>query len=312
MRSETALCGIINVYKEAGYTSNDAVARLRGILRMRKIGHTGTLDPQAVGVLPVCLGPATRICSMLTDEDKEYECICRLGVTTDTLDMTGTIMTQVPAEEVLQKVSPEMLVRTAGRFTGTYEQLPPMYSAVKIGGKKLYEYARRGETVERLTRSVTIYELEISDISLPVFKMLIRCSKGTYIRSLCSDIGEALGTGAAMESLTRTRAGRFGIGSAVSLDTLENIMKSDPDKIRDHIMTLDTYFDRYPCVRVKPEGAKFLINGNPIRFDNVQELSFLNEGEDLVRMCDENGRFLALYSTDRSEELLKPYKMFLS
>ncbi|MBR2121779.1 MAG: tRNA pseudouridine(55) synthase TruB [Lachnospiraceae bacterium] len=311
MRSEAAYCGIINVFKEAGYTSNDVVAKLRGILRMRKIGHTGTLDPQAVGVLPVCLGPATRICSMLTDEDKEYECVCRLGVTTDTLDMTGTVTASVPDEEVLQKVSPELLAGTAGRFVCTYEQLPPMYSAVKIGGKKLYEYARRGETVERRTRSVTIHSLDITDVSLPVFKMRIRCSKGTYIRSLCSDIGDALGTGAVMESLVRTRVGRFGIDSAVSLERLENIMKTEPEKIPGCIMTLDEYFDRYARIIVKPDAARFLLNGNPVRFDQAGDETFSPENGDIVRMCDDNGRFLALYSTDCSRELFIPYKMFL-
>ena len=194
--------GIINIYKEAGYTSHDVVAKLRGILGQKKIGHTGTLDPEAVGVLPVCLGKGTKVCDLLTDKDKVYETVMRLGVVTDTQDMTGNILRESPVcvnrneiEEVIQS------------FKGDYAQIPPMYSALKINGKKLYELAREGKTVERQPRMVHIFELDILDIDPDGVHvhMRVHCSKGTYIRTLCHDIGEKLGCGAAV-SYTHLRA----------------------------------------------------------------------------------------------------------
>ena len=208
--------GIINIYKEAGYTSHDVVAKLRGILGQKKIGHTGTLDPDATGVLPVCLGVGTKLCDMLTDEDKEYVAELYLGVTTDTQDMTGTVLSQ---EEVT--IDEEQLKRIIYSFKGTYEQLPPMYSAIKVNGKKLYELAREGKTVERTRRSVRIEEIEILEINLPLVKMRVVCSKGTYIRTLCDDIGKKAGCGGAMKSLERTRVGGFLIEDALKLDRIK-------------------------------------------------------------------------------------------
>ena len=202
--------GIINIYKEAGYTSHDVVAKLRGILGQKKIGHTGTLDPDATGVLPVCLGVGTKLCDMLTDEDKEYVAELYLGVTTDTQDMSGTVLSR---DEV--NTDEEHLKEIIYSFKGSYEQLPPMYSALKVNGKKLYELAREGKTVERKTRNVYIKEIEIMEIKLPLVKMRVVCSKGTYIRTLCDDIGKKAGCGGAMKSLERTRVGRFYIEEAL-------------------------------------------------------------------------------------------------
>ena len=183
--------GIINVYKEAGFTSHDVVAKLRGICRQKKIGHTGTLDPQATGVLPVCLGSATRACEMLTDRTKEYVAELLLGQITDTQDTTGTVL-----EEREVTVDEAQVREVIGSFVGGYDQIPPMYSARKVNGKKLYELARAGKEVERQASHVDLPAIEILEIRLPVVKFRVECSKGTYIRSLCADIGGKLGCGA--------------------------------------------------------------------------------------------------------------------
>ncbi len=185
--------GIMNIYKEAGYTSHDVVAKLRGIVGQKKIGHTGTLDPDAVGVLPVCFGSATKLCDMMTDKSKEYEALMRLGVTTDTQDMSGTILT----ESAVHVNGSEVRDAVMG-FVGGYEQVPPMYSALKVNGKKLYELAREGREIERQPRHVDITFIRITGMDLPEVRFEVGCSKGTYIRTLCADIGDKLGCGAVM------------------------------------------------------------------------------------------------------------------
>lgn len=199
--------GIINIYKEKGFTSFDVVAKLRGILKTRKIGHTGTLDPDAEGVLPVCVGKATKICELLTDKTKEYEAVMLLGRTTDTQDVTGETLTQ---QEV--RCSAKEVEKAVLSFAGDYMQVPPMYSALKVDGRKLCDLARAGVTVERAARPVHIFSIEILSIELPRVRMRVCCSKGTYIRTLCQDVGEVLGCGACMESLLRTRVGEFALG----------------------------------------------------------------------------------------------------
>ena len=225
--------GIINVYKEAGYTSFDVVAKMRGILGIKKIGHTGTLDPDATGVLPVCIGKATKVCDLLTDKDKTYEAVMRLGVVTDTQDMTGQVL-----EEHAVTVTEDAVRRAVGQFVGQIEQVPPMYSALKVGGQKLCNLARKGIEVERKPRPVTIYEIRIKNIALPLVTMEVHCSKGTYIRTLCQDIGQALGCGGCMESLV--------FAKRAALDMTENPGKRDEDtgrRIMDAI-DLSTYEDR--------------------------------------------------------------------
>ena len=201
------LNGMLNIYKEAGYTSSDVVARLRGILHMRKIGHTGTLDPMAEGVLPVCLGNGTKLASLIEDRDKEYRAVMRLGVSTDTQDMTGAVLEEA-GEEVLSSITPEKIKEACAGFVGGYDQIPPMYSAIKVNGKKLYELARAGKSVERKPRRIHIYELELERVDMPLVTMRVVCSKGTYIRTLCEDIGRQLGCPAAVK-LERVRAAQF-------------------------------------------------------------------------------------------------------
>ena len=303
--------GMMTIYKEAGYTSSDVVARLRGILHMKKIGHTGTLDPDAEGVLPVCLGIGTKLCELIADRDKEYIAVMRLGVTTDTQDMSGEVLERISDEEIRRRVTPQMVKETAAEFVGEISQVPPMYSAVKVDGKRLYEYARQGRTVERKARNITIYELEVTSVDLPLVTMRVRCSKGTYIRTLCHDMGQKIGTGAAMEHLLRTRVGQFRLESAIRLDEAEAIMKSEePARILDHILPVDSFFEEAPRAKVRAEGMKYLLNGNTVR----RSLTDLprETGAGHVRMYDENGKFCALYRFDPAHDELKNVKMFLS
>ena len=202
--------GIVNVYKEKGFTSFDVVAKMRGIFQQKKIGHTGTLDPDAQGVLPVCLGRATKVCDLLTDKDKEYETVLLLGVCTDTQDLSGEILERKEVHATEDEVKKAIL-----SFVGDYMQVPPMYSALKVGGQKLCDLARKGVTVERKARPVTIHEIEILSMNLPEVRMRVLCSKGTYIRTLCQDIGEKLGCGGCMKSLLRTRVAGFMIDEAI-------------------------------------------------------------------------------------------------
>ena len=301
--------GMITIYKEAGYTSSDVVARLRGILHMKKIGHTGTLDPDAEGVLPVCLGNGTKLCELIADRDKEYVAVMRLGTVTDTQDMSGEVLRSISDEEVAAAVTESGIEEAAACFRGKISQIPPMYSAVKINGKRLYQLARQGRTVERPAREVTIHELVITKVELPLVTMRVRCSKGTYIRTLCQDIGEKLGTGGAMESLLRIRVGSFTLDQSIRLDEAEEIMKSDePDRIRDYIMPVDSFFGDAPRATVKQEGLKALLNGNTVK----RSLTDLPRGKEKrdVRMYGPDGQFCALYSYDPVRDELKNVKMF--
>ena len=303
--------GMMTIYKEAGYTSSDVVARLRGILHMRKIGHTGTLDPDAEGVLPVCLGIGTKLCELIADRDKEYVAVMRMGTVTDTQDMSGEVLAQISDEEVRRLVTEEALSDAVSSFRGVIKQVPPMYSAVKINGKRLYELARQGKTVERKEREVTIHELEIQEVVLPLVTMRVRCSKGTYIRTLCQDIGEKLGTGAAMEHLLRTRVGQFDLDHAITLDEAEAIMKSDtPERIMSYIYPVDSFFSDAPAALVKDEALRYLRNGNVVKRRYTDLPVLAHEGP--VRMYDRNGKFYALYSYDPRKDELRGVKMFLT
>ena len=253
--------GIINIYKEKGYTSHDVVAKLRGILQMKKIGHTGTLDPDAQGVLPVCLGKATRLCEMLTEKEKVYEAVLLLGVETDTQDTSGTVLAKYPVT-----VSEEQVKNVIEQFQGEYQQIPPMYSALKVNGKKLYELAREGKVIERKARTVEIYEIVVLNIKLPRVKIQVRCSKGTYIRTLCYDIGEKLGCKGCMEELVRTRVSGFRIEEAVSLKKVEEFVASG--KVEAYILAVDQILKEYPAIIVQKESSRLLYNGNPLLLKN--------------------------------------------
>lgn len=295
--------GIINIYKEAGFTSHDVVAKMRGILQQKKIGHTGTLDPQATGVLPVCLGSGTKLCDMLTDKDKEYITELLLGVTTDTQDTTG---------EILQKrevaVCEEEVKKAIESFWGSYDQIPPMYSALKVNGKKLYELAREGKEVERKPRPVVIHEIEILKMELPVVRMRVKCSKGTYIRTLCADIGEKLGCGGTMQSLVRTRVERFALEEAVTLQELEKLR--DEGRIEEVLVCVDKVFDGCPSLHVSEAAEKLLENGNVIYPGQTEEKKYYAPGKQ-VRFYRRDGSFAGIYAYDGKQKCYKPVKMFL-
>ncbi len=250
--------GIILVDKPQDWTSHDVVAKLRGVLHERRIGHSGTLDPLATGLLVVFVGRATRAVEFAEADSKEYLAGLRLGVSTDTQDITGNIVAESAA------LPDEAALREAlGRFIGDIEQIPPMYSAIKIGGKKLYELARRGESVERAPRKITVSAIDIDGRDGDDYILNISCSKGTYVRTLCSDIGEALGCGACMSSLRRTRAGVFSVDDAHSLADIEAAVREA--RLSDIILPVDTLFASFPKLTVSQSAAKRLKNGNIIK-----------------------------------------------
>lgn len=294
--------GIINIYKAAGYTSFDVVAKMRGILKERKIGHTGTLDPDATGVLPVCIGNGTKLVELFADHEKEYIAELLLGVATDTQDMTGEILRTSPVD-----VTKEQVAETVLSFVGECMQIPPMYSAVKVNGKKLYELARAGKEVERKPRKVFFKEIEILETALPVVKIRVVCSKGTYIRTLCNDIGEKLGCFAAMKSLLRTRVGDFTLEEAVTLEELEAYR--DRGELSRILMSPDRVFMHMPAVYAKAEHAKMLDNGNALYPNMLIEPPYFKDGTEVRMYCD--GRFYGVFQYVSKHNRLKPVKMFL-
>lgn len=298
--------GIINVYKEKAFTSHDVVAKLRGILKQKKIGHTGTLDPDAIGVLPVCLGNATKLCDMITDKSKEYQVTFQLGFTTDTQDISGTILI---TREVL--VAKEQVRKVILSFIGDYNQIPPMYSAIKINGKRLYELAREGKEIERKSRPIKIKKIDIMEIDLPNIVMKVACSKGTYIRTLCYDIGEQLGCGATMTELTRTRVGEFLIEDAITLNQIEELR--DSEKILDYVVKVDSVFEHLTKASVYYQHRKFIDNGNPLLLSQI-ELEKETELEDReeIRIYNDEEVFCGLYQFREERGYLMPVKMFSS
>ena len=280
--------GIINVYKEKGFTSHDVVAKLRGIVGQKKIGHTGTLDPDATGVLPVCLGKATKLCDLLTDKNKTYEAVLLLGKTTDTQDITGEVLEEKSTEALTE----EKVREAIEGFIGDYEQIPPMYSALKVNGKKLYELAREGKVIERKARPVKILDIQILEIDLPKVRMEVSCSKGTYIRTLCHDIAEKLGCGGCMESLIRTRVSTFRIEDAKTLDEIETLKQEG--KLAELLVPIDAMFPFYPKIPVKDDWKAFAKNGNPLDLKMLKEACGQDE-ETQVRLYDESGKFIAIY-----------------
>ena len=291
--------GVINIYKEAGYTSHDVVAKLRGILKQKKIGHTGTLDPQAQGVLPVCLGKGTKLCDLLADHDKEYEAVLRLGITTDTQDMEGNVL-----QESSVQVSEEEVRTCILSFQGEQMQVPPMYSALKVNGKKLYELAREGKVVERKARPVTFHKIEVLWMELPKVKIRVQCSKGTYIRTLCNDIGEKLGCGGCMEELLRTRVERFALEDAVKLDEVQKAMKEGT--VDSLIFPVDRIFDQYPTAKTTTQGDLLVHNGNRLFSELLQEEPEVESG--YVRVYDSEDTFIGLF--EKKTDQLVPVKMF--
>ena len=304
--------GVINIYKERGFTSHDVVAKLRGILKQKKIGHTGTLDPDAEGVLPVCLGKGTRLCDMLTDHSKVYEAVLLLGQSTDTQDVSGNVLQEAPVY-----VSEEEVREAIMSFVGPYDQIPPMYSALKVNGQKLCDLARAGKEVERKARPVEIYEIQIEEIHLPRVRMTVSCSKGTYIRTLCHDIGEKLKCHGCMESLLRTRVGQFLLKDSLTLAQVEAYR--DENRITEIVMPVDQVFSDCPALKLTKEAAKLGYNGNP--FTSTQALTendqMVEKSSDIsldggkwFRVYDPEGVFIGVYAYDSKRDQFRPEKMF--
>ena len=295
--------GIISIHKEKGFTSHDVVAKLRRIVGQKKIGHTGTLDPDATGVLPVCFGKATKLCDMLTDKNKTYETVMLLGQVTDTQDVSG----QVLESHDFECVTEEQVRNTVATFVGDILQVPPMYSALKVNGKKLYELAREGIEVERKARPVTILEIEIKEIKLPRVTMKVSCSKGTYIRTLCHDIGQALGCGACMEQLVRTKVSRFELQESVTLAQVEEYQNAG--RIHELLTPIDAMFSAYVAVSLKEEFLPLVYNGNVFMPKHLEQPIALEDGKK-VRVYNEKKQFLAIYKYVEENHLFKIEKMF--
>lgn len=296
--------GVINVYKEAGYTSHDVVAKLRGILKIKKIGHTGTLDPEAEGVLPICIGNATKLCDLITDKQKEYQGVLKLGVRTDTQDMTGKIIQSYAGDINFSQKEIEEVVQG---FVGNISQIPPMYSALKVNGKKLYDLARQGIEVERKPRNITIHYINIDEVNMPYVTMTIGCSKGTYIRTLFNDIGDKLKTYGAMEKLLRTKSGNFVLDNTIKLSEIEDLVKEDALMNCDSFITTDEVLSDFQKIHLKDEYKRFVMNGNMIDAKMIDE-DILVAGS--YRVYIDSDRFVALYKTEDAKTFV-PEKMFL-
>lgn len=298
------LNGILNVYKERGFTSNDVVAKLRGILHQKKIGHAGTLDPEATGVLPILLGSATKLSSLVMDHEKTYRAVLLLGVVTDTQDMTGTVLSRSD-----QELPGEAQIEDAVlSFEGGYDQLPPMYSAKQVNGKRLYELAREGKEIARSKVPVVITNLRITSIDLPEVTILVTCSKGTYIRTLCHDIGQKLGCGGTMQALERVSAGGVSVEHAIPLGRIEAL--ASENRVQEFVTPCENLFS--DCARVAAPSAlvqKKLLNGNAL---TPEELA-IPSGQDneRIRLCTMDGTFVAVYRFDSQRNLYRPYRMLL-
>jgi len=308
------LNGIINVYKEVGFTSRDAVSKLTGILRQRKIGHTGTLDPAAEGVLPMCIGKATKLCELLTDHKKQYIAVIKFGIATDTEDITGEIIEETSFSDdwYEEKLTEDNLSKVISRFVGKQLQTPPMYSAKRVGGKRLYELAREGKVIERKPCEITIYSIEIKniDVSRREATIVVDCSKGTYIRTLCKDIGNELGCKAAMKSLIRTKTGDFLLENSYKLDEIEKLVKEN--RVSEIIIPIEDVFKNLQRVDVSGYAGILLENGGIIKAAAVKpDIEALEpKNGEKFRMYNDEGEFKAVYSYNGDINAFKIDKMF--
>ena len=295
--------GILVLKKEMGWTSHDVVAKMRKIMGMAKVGHAGTLDPAATGVLPILLGRATRIAEYLLEWDKEYRAVLRLGETTDTQDATGKILTQQDPSAITE----ETIRQVIARFRGPQRQIPPMYSAVKIGGKPLYKAARAGETVERAERAIVVHELDILAIDGRDVTLNVVCSKGTYIRTLCADIGHALGVGGHLSALERLRVGPLSIDHALTVEQVAT--QAAIGTIEERVVTVNQALDRLPALRLTDEQARLVLHGGAVAPAGIETFATTMVPVP-VRLQDEEGRLLAIGLYDgRVGETIKVQKV---
>ena len=308
--------GVLNINKPAGMTSHDVVDAVRKILGVRRVGHTGTLDPQATGVLPLCVGRATRIAQFLTQADKEYLMTLRLGVTTDTLDAAGKETGRVADIQVRQ----EDLLAILPRFVGEIQQVPPIFSAKKYRGERLYRLARRGEKVERPPVAVRVHALELLEFAPPFVRLRATCSKGTYARSLCDDIGRALGCGGHLHALTRTRAGRFSLDGVLTLEELEARVREG--RLHEVLISIADALAHLPAVRVAPEAGRLILHGGAVAAALVVQFPGDVHRGALVRVLGFRKQLLSLAETtlaspdfaacEPTRVVLQPVRVFSS
>lgn len=298
LERQTVADGVVNVNKQRGWTSHDVVAKLRAVLGVRRIGHAGTLDPLATGVLPILVGKATRIAQYLVQWEKEYRVVLRLGETTDTQDATGSPL----ASRSVEGVTPERIREVVAGFVGCQQQLPPMYSAVKVKGVPLYKAARAGRTVERETRQITVHDIAVVDVAGCDVTLVVRCSKGTYIRTLCADIGEALAVGGHVRELSRTRVGPLRVEEALTVD--EIAVRQSRGELGERLMSLDQALHALPAVSLDQSTADRVVHGVPVPLEEVRwEAGAAAAGQaagTIVRLKDPSGRLLALGALPQS------------
>lgn len=299
--------GILNVLKPPGMTSSDVVVYLRKQLGIKKTGHTGTLDPEAAGVLPVCLGKATKIADYIMHQDKVYRCGMKLGITTDTSDLTGRVLsesTDLPGIETVMDVLQS--------FRGTLEQIPPMYSAIKIGGKKLYQLARQGAELEVPPRKIQIYEIRLLSFQPPDFILFeVRCSKGTYIRALCRDIGMALGCGAVMSFLVRTRTGAFSLEESRTLDEIHSAFEGGT--LSTLVMPVEKALEQVlPSIVLDESCMERIRHGNSVSTDNIQNsIDGISAGESCSIFCGKTFVGIGYYISNDKHSIVKMKKVLL-
>lgn len=298
--------GILCMDKPAGFTSFDVIGKLRGILQMKKLGHTGTLDPMATGVLPVLVGNATKACDLLPNGDKTYAVQVQFGMETDTLDTTGTVTASYPSMHVTRTA----LTQTISTFLGESLQVPPMYSAVSVGGKRLYQYAREGKAVERPARPIIVYTwtLEDWDATAQVAHMTISCGKGTYVRALVRDLGRALGGGATMTSLCRTAASGFTLSQCYTFAQVEQFVAEGT--LSSKLLPIDTVFTMYPALLLSPKQTTLYKNGVRLALERLQLPEGLDQTHTTVRVYGADDTFLGLATAATAQGELRILKNF--
>ena len=309
------MTGVLNLYKEPGMTSFQVVYQIRKLTGEDKIGHTGTLDPDAKGVLPICIGKATKLVDMLMDTDKQYRACLLFGSRTDTQDVSGKTLEEMQPSDVKKILSPALIINTIESFAGEIEQMPPMYSAVKVNGVKLVDAARKGKTIERKARKVSIYgfdQIEVSGFDNPEDPVkaffTVNCSKGTYIRTLCEDIGTKLSVPACLESLERTKTSGLDLSTAITLQEAKAYMEKGV--LQEHLIPTDSFLQNYRAIYANEEAVRKLIYGNWLREEDFLPIEEPIDGE-RFRVYDTGQKFYAVYRFSKRDNYYKCEKMFV-
>lgn len=292
--------GILVIDKPIGPTSHDIVSVVRKVLRQKKVGHTGTLDPNATGVLPLVIGQATKIARFFSGGHKGYAAVVRLGVTTETLDAVGEVLEEKPVD-----VTEEQIRDAVAAFVGEIDQLPPMYSAKKVDGKRLYELARKGVEVERETKKVNVTRLDITKIELPCVHLDVECSSGTYVRVLAADIGEKLGCGGHLHALRRTFVGPFTLEQCLTVDELEE----NPDQAKERLISMTDALGEFPTISVPKDLAKMVGSGYQLTVGDLHSLDLpsVNSGS-IVVLAHDDGELLAVANAEIASEEIGKYR----